>query len=127
MAEEEKSLAQWRHEIKVIGKKHYLRLYEVKIGKRVSNIARFFKAINDYGEWSVFESIIDCSDRYITGDPLNYVLTVAQNKWKEEQMEMDDDDKYLSSIQLAKDLSTQKNTNLANKLKKAKEVKERLV
>jgi hypothetical protein len=42
-------------------------------------------------------------------------------------MEMDDDDKYLSSIQLAKDLSTQKNTNLANKLKKAKEVKERLV
>jgi hypothetical protein len=121
MTEEiEKSLAQWRHEIRVVGKKHYLKFYEVKLGQRVSNYARFYKAMSDYGEWAVFDAIVDCADRYITGDPLNYLLSVVRNKWKEQQLEIDQSNQYLSELAKSKEITSVKNAELASKLERAK-------
>jgi hypothetical protein len=56
----------------------------------------------------------------LTGDPLNYVLKVASEKWKERQREIDGEDTYLKSIEQAKEASLEKNAALAKKLKKGK-------
>ena len=80
MEEEPKSLAAWRHEIKLIGRKHYIKMYEDLMGVRVSNYVNFNRAINNYGGWYMFEAIVDSSTRQLTGDPLPYVLKVNGKK-----------------------------------------------
>lgn len=68
----------------------------------------------------MFESIVESSDRDLTGDSLNYVLAVAKNKWKEREQEDENEDEYLQGINKAKEKSKKDNEELAEKLGKIK-------
>jgi len=109
--EEVKSLERWRYELKSIGKKHWLVFYESFLGVRASDIPRFYRSLNLYGDWPMFEAIIESSDRTLGGDPLNYVIVVAKNKFKESQKENDAESDYARAVEESK-----KNTRTANQI-----------
>lgn len=117
MEEQPKSLSAWRLEIKQFGKKHWLRMYKEFLGQDVSNIPRFYKALNLYGEWALFEAIIACAEQDIKGDSLNYVLAVTKAKWKESQLDEEEEGEYLNEIKNAKEETKKGNEALAKKLK----------
>lgn len=114
----QKSLDRWRHELKLYGKKHWLRFYEEFLGTGVSNISRFYRALNLYDEWPVFEAILDSSMRKLEGDPLNYVIKVAHEKWKTSQQQEDADADYTDAIKKSQEASRKANENLAKKLRR---------
>ena len=111
-----KSLTAWRLDIRRYGKKSWLAMYKAFMGQPVSNIPRFYKAVNLYGDEAMLDAIIDSSDQNVKGDPLNYVLAVARNKWKEAEKEIEELESYLSDIIKAKELTEKKNRELAEKL-----------
>lgn len=90
------------------------------MGKPVSSIPRLYKALNLYGEWALFEAIVDSAEQDLNGDPLNYVLAVTRNKWKKMQEDQDAEDEYTKEIEEAKRISKEKNDELAKKLRKTK-------
>jgi hypothetical protein len=115
--DEVKSLSSWRLDLQRFGRKHWLVFYKTLLASPVSSIPRFYRLINLYGEWAVFEAIVATSTAQITGDPLPYVTKVASSKWKEAQQDEEEESKYLEEIEAAKKLSQKKNDELAKKLK----------
>jgi len=118
MVESTKSLDKWRHELKSIGKKHWLVFYREIIGVNASSVPRLYKALNSYGEWPLFEAIVSSADKQLTGDPLNYVIAVAHSKWREQQEEIDQESEYDETIKNAVQETEEANKALADKLKK---------
>lgn len=116
MEEEVKSLSAWRLEIKRVGRKHWLVLYNTFMGVPVTAHARFYNAINMYGEWAMFEAIIAASAMELKGDPFNYVMKVAANKWKEMQLDEDAESTYKEQIEAQKKETLKQNAELAKKL-----------
>jgi hypothetical protein len=116
--QEEKPLSEWRAELKRNGKNHWLRFYAALVGTPVSSNPRFYKALKLYGEWPMFEAIVASSGATLTGDPLNYVLKVCSNKWKEMQQDADEEDEYIKEIERIKEASHKQNEEMAAKLKK---------
>jgi len=109
--EEVKSLDRWHHELRSLGKSHWVTFYDAFLGTSPSNLPRFYRAINLYGHWPMFEAIVESSDRSLEGDALGYVITVAKNKFKESQTETDAASEYVKSVEESK-----KNTRTANKV-----------
>lgn len=118
--DEAKPLSRWRFELQSIGKKHWAVFYREFLGVPPSSLPRLYKALNNYGFWPLFEAIVESSERELTGDPLNYVLVVARNKWKEVEQEDSDSESYKSELDEAKKRSQLQNEELAKKLKKVK-------
>jgi len=118
--DEEKSLSSWRLDLQRYGKKHWLVFYKALLALPVSNNARFYKALNMYGDWAMFESIIATSQVQIKDDPLNYVVKVAANKWKEAQLAEEEEVEYLQELKAAIEETRKRNEELAKKLKKKK-------
>src|SRR6185312_1537966 len=87
--EEEKSLAQWRFEIRTIGKKHWNKYYYHFLGDDISNYKIFYRSLKLYGDMNIFEAVLFAARQSVEGDPLNYVLKIAHNLWKDEQRELD--------------------------------------
>ncbi len=112
----QKSLDRWRFEIKTIGKKHWLLFYETFMGVSASSPTKLYRAVNLYGDWPVFEAIVESSNRELGADPLMYVLKVAHGKWKTSQQEEDANAEYVDSIERAKEITLQHNAQLAKKL-----------
>lgn len=117
--QEEKSLSEWRAELKRHGKPHWLTFYAVLMGVPVSSSPRFYRALKLYGDWPMTEAIVAASTAKLTGDPLNYVLKICSNKWKEMQQDEDEEDGYLEEIERIKEASHKQNEEMAKKLKKA--------
>jgi len=120
---EQKSLERWRFELKKFGRKHWYVFYEALLGFPVSNFGRFNKAVTLYGEWPIFEAIVATSSASVTGDPIGYVIKVAQSKWKEEQKEIDAADEYQQDIEESIAHNKQMNKELEDKLIKARRIK----
>lgn len=120
--EEPKSLDTWAQEIKN-NKPSWVAFYAEMLGVRPSNIPRLYKSVNMYGFWPLFEAIIDSSARELSGDPLNYVLKVAANKWREEREQQDEQADYESDVQQSKATSKQANTNLEKRIERARKRK----
>lgn len=110
--EEFKSLDQWRKELTTIGKKHWLVFYK-ELMEQDAVPMRLYRALKLYGDWPVFEAILDSSNRELTGEKINYVLKVAHEKWKSEQQKQDSDTDYDSAIERAKEITMAKNASLA--------------
>lgn len=117
---ETKSLSQWRFEIKRFGKAHFAKFYAAMLGFSVSNYPRFYKALERYGDFILFEAIVAASERTFDSDPLNYVFKVAHNKWKEAEEELDASEEYEAEIDKAKLESRRHSEELAKKLDKAR-------
>jgi hypothetical protein len=60
------------------------RVFKDILGQPLSDKERFLKAVDNYGELIIFESLVITSTKKINNDPLNYVLAVAAKKWKED-------------------------------------------
>ena len=86
------------------------------MGTPPSSIPRLYKALNNYGFWPLFEAIVASSEKVFESDPLNYVIKVASNKWKEQEAIDEDDEDYASDIDAAKKRSEKENEALAKKL-----------
>lgn len=114
--DESKSLSRWRFDLQRGGNKAWLAFFKEYLGTPVSSIPRFYRALKNYGFWPMFEAIVESSDRDLTGDPLNYVVAVAKNKWKEREQEDENTETYLSDIEKAKERSKRDNDELAKKL-----------
>lgn len=116
--EQSKSLSRWRFDLQRGTKKTWAAFYQDFLGVQPSSFPRFYKAINNYGFWPMFEAISESGERELTGDPLNYVIKVAANKWKESEQEIEKDEEYLSGINDAVERSKKQNEELASKLGK---------
>jgi len=92
------------------------------VGFPVSSYPRFYKALNQYGEGILFDSIVAASDKSFDSDPLNYVLKIAHNKWKEQEEELDASEEYEADIEKAKRQSRKQSDELAKKLDKARRI-----
>ncbi len=114
--EQGKSLSRWRFELQSVGKKHWPVFYSEMLGVQVSSYPRLYKALNNYGFWPLFEAIVESSDRELTGDPLNYVIAVAKNKWKEGEQIDESDEAYMADIEEAKEKSRKENDELQKRL-----------
>lgn len=117
--EQSKTLSRWRFELQSIGKKQWPIFYSAMLGRSASSYPRLYKALNNYGFWPLFEAIVASADKdFGEGDPLNYVLAVAKNKWKEAEEEAEVDETYTSELRAAKERSMKQNEELARKLSK---------
>lgn len=114
--EETKSLAAWRLELKKYGRQHWLKFYEEVLGRKVSRISPFYKALKNYGEWHMMDAITATANASLTGDPLAYVLKVAQNMWKEEQKALDTDEETEAKIKRSIEETRQRNEELQKRL-----------
>jgi hypothetical protein len=121
--EETKPLAAWRLELRKFGKPHWLRFYSEFMGCAVSDFSRFYRHLNLYGEWAMFEAIVSASAATLTGDPLAYVLTVARNKWREEQQSLEDDEANEAKVKKLIEDTAKRNDALAKKLHEKKKRK----
>jgi hypothetical protein len=115
-----KSLEQWRFDIQRFGRKHWNLFYRTYLGASISNFGRFNKALDMYGDWPLFESIVATSGATITGDPLNYVLKVAHVKWKDSQQELEKSEAAQKSVQDTMAKSVEANETLAKHLEQAR-------
>ena len=120
---EEKSLSQWRFELKRFGKARWPKFYEAMTGFPVSNYAKFNQALNRYGEDIFLDALVATSARTFDSDPLNYVFKVAHNKWREVEEERDKSNEYESEIDKAKIQSNRQSDALKKRLEKARKVK----
>ena len=117
---EEQNLTRWKHSIKVNGKKTWAAFYREFLGVPPTSLPRLYRAVNLYGDDIVFEAIIDSSWRDLTGDPQNYIMKVASEKWKSHQAEIDGEDDYKKSLEQAREQTLEHNRALEKKLKKVK-------
>src|ERR1041385_5621181 len=115
---EEKSLAQWRFELKTLPKKHWNKFYYHFLGDEITNYRVFFRYLKLYGDMNVFEAVLFTARQSVEGDPLPYVLKVCHNLWKQEQQEIDKQTEYDKQAQLSIEESHKKNDELAAKIKK---------
>lgn len=113
-------LDNWIKIINLTGKTGLLSFYESSLGKSVSNIQIFNWAIDSYGDWPVIEAIIVASKKKFTDDPLNYVLAVAQAKWKDSALASGEVEKYERGIERSKNRVARQNEELEEKLEKAR-------
>lgn len=115
---DEKPLDEWLVEIRLKGKPYWNAVYQNFLGHRISNMARFYRAVNLYGNLNMLEAIVESGGRNLNGDTLNYVLKVAANKWREHQEENEKIDVYNQQIATAKKNSMAHIKELDRKLKK---------
>ena len=113
-------LDNWIRIINLTGKTGLEKFYESSFSKPVSNIQLFHWAIDSYGDWPVIEAIIAASKKKFTDDPLNYILAVAQSKWKDAFQASSEIDKYERGVERSKNRVTRQNEELEEKLERAR-------
>jgi hypothetical protein len=80
-----KSLDDWWKDLKGGNRKVFYSYYSEVIGTPVSNFSRLNKAINLYGTEHMFNAVHKTAFKEISGDPLSYVIRIAQLSWEEEK------------------------------------------
>lgn len=112
-----KTLDEWASSI-TQSKSKWLAFYAEMLGTPVSSIPKFYRAVNLYGFFPVFEAIVDSSTRELNGDPLAYVVKVSANKWREEQESRNEENTYANAIEQSKKASDKANKDLERRLKR---------
>ena len=114
------TLEKYLEEIRRDKKAGWSRVFADILGQPLSDKERFLKAVDNYGDLIIFESLVVTSSKRMTGDPLNYVLAVANQKWRDDlisQAKADED-----SIKTNRAIEKSKNANqlLYEKIEEAK-------
>lgn len=113
-------LDNWIKVIDRTGFTGWLSFYESSLGQPVSNRDLFQWALDTYGRWPLMEAILATTKRRLKDDPLNYVIGVAQIKWKESYIDNSDSEKYQRGIERGKQVTAIRNEELEHKLERAK-------
>jgi len=115
-------LDNWIKVIEISPETAWPAFYEASIGQAVSNTETLFWCIEAYGMWPTFEAILATKKKGgQMNDPLPYVLSVAQAKWRDTVVQLSDESRYSRGIQRAKQKTNEQNEELEAKLRKAKE------
>jgi len=114
------TLEKYLEEIRRDKKAGWSRVFSDILGQPLSDKERFLKAVDNYGDLIIFESLVVTSSKRMTSDPLNYVLAVANQKWRDDlisQAKADED-----SIKTNRAIERSKNANqsLHEKIEEAK-------
>jgi hypothetical protein len=96
------------------------RVFKDILDQPISDKERFLKAVDNYGELIIFESLVITSSKRIDNDPLNYVLAVANQKWKAELVSQAKADEDSIKISKAVERSKIDNEQLYEKIEAAK-------
>ncbi|SRR5260221_4857056 len=115
---DDKNLAQWRYELRTLPKTHWNVFYKHFLNTSITNYAKFFRALKLYDGLYIFEAVLQTAKQELTDDPLNYVLKVAHELWKTDQIESERADEYEQEIRAAIIQSHARNNELAKRLKK---------
>lgn len=102
------------------GQEKWGELYKLRLSLPISDPERFFKALEVYGAWPMYEAICLTSTKKIDGDPFPYLLSVAHNKWKERAQEEESAVQYQMKVDMAKNRAIEKNEALASKIIRAR-------
>lgn len=113
-------LDNWIKVIEKSPKTGWIAFYESTMHQPVTNTETLLWCVDTYGMWPTFEAILAAGKRKLSNDPLPYVLSVAQAKWKDAFMQMSDDGKYRRGIQRSKQRTNEQNEELEEKLRKAR-------
>src|SRR6185369_15856009 len=105
-------LDNWITIINKTGKTGLVSFYESELARPVSNIPQFHWAIDSYGTWPVIEAILAASKKKFNDDPLNYVMAVAQSKWRTSFEVASEAEKYERGIARSKNRVNQQNEEL---------------
>jgi len=117
----DKTLSQWRYELRTLPRKHWNNFYREFLGVSISNYPLFYRALKMYDGSLIFDAILATARQEIIDDPLRYVLKVAHEMWKLEQQELDRSDVYEEEIKRAAEETKKRNLQLQNKLRKLRE------
>lgn len=114
------TLEKYLEEIRRDKKAGWSRVFKDILGQPLSDKEMFLKAVDNYGDLIMFESLVVTSSKRIGNDPLKYVLAVANQKWRDDlvsQAKADED-----SIKANKAIEKSKNDNqlLYEKIEEAK-------
>lgn len=104
---------------------NFINLYRDSLKTTISDNGRFFRALEIYGKWPLYEAILLTASRNIKDDPLNYVLSIAHNKYMEQIKEEEYATRYAMRIEMEKERSLEHSQDLANKIAKAKKKREK--
>ena len=114
-----KSITEWLAITSQEGKTGWTRFYKELLGHPVSKPAKFFEAVDNFGQRIMFESILSASTRTLEGDPLSYVLAIAISKVNEEIEQISNTERYRVNLEKSKQRTEQQNEQLESKLLKA--------
>lgn len=115
------TLDNWVKVIRRTGKTGWEAFYNSMLAQPVSNIDLLMWAVDTYGDWAVIDAVTSAAGKKLNGDPLSYVLAVAQRKWKDTHVQLSEDGKYQRGIERSKRRTNERNEELEEKLRKAKE------
>jgi len=96
------------------------RVFADILGQPLSDKTRFLKAVDNYGDLIVFQSLVVTSSKRITNDPINYVLAVANQQWKEALINQVKADEETLKANRSIEQSRKENQLLYEKIKEAK-------
>jgi hypothetical protein len=86
----------------------------------ISDRERFLKGVENYGDSIVFEALVITSVKRITTTPINYVLAVAAQKWKEELLAEVKADQETAKANQSIEQSKKENQHLYDRIEEAK-------
>ena len=115
-----KTLLMYMEEIRRDKTAGWSRVFKDILDQPISDKERFLKAVDNYGELIIFESLVITSSKRIDNDPLNYVLAVANQKWKAELVSQAKADEDSIKISKAVERSKIDNEQLYEKIEAAK-------
>lgn len=107
-------------DIKKNGKPAWIRFYKATLSTHISAPTRFFKSLEHYGDTVMFDAVLITSNRSIKGDPLNYVLGVANMLWKEQAEKIAEKETYLRAMNEVKQKTAAANLELSRKIEEAR-------
>lgn len=119
---ESHSISDWVSIIKT-QKSGWSQFYRAMLGHPLSDLPRFLKAVNDFGEPVMLDAVISASTKkFENSDPLAYVLAIAINKVRDEVQQIDADAKYRLRLSKMKERTRLQNEELEEKIRRAKSV-----
>lgn len=114
------TLIDYLEEIRKDRRRGWARAYKDVLGQPLSDVLRFIKAVDIYGDLIMFESLVITATKKLKTDPLNYVLAVALQRWSEQEQTKltanEEDIKASKAIERTQEAGRQ----LADKIEKAK-------
>lgn len=102
------------------GRERWAEEYKTLFGLTLSDSDRFFRCLDLYGEFILYEAMVLSSTKKFDKDPLGYILAVAHSKWKDEKKAEMEAERYEMRMQIAKERSLEFNQQLSEKINKAR-------
>jgi hypothetical protein len=95
-------------------------VYSDILGSYLWEASRFLKGVELFGEEFMFEAVIVTASKKLSSDPLNYVLAVARQLWKDSLKEELTKDQDELRLERARRHVKEDNERLAEKIERAR-------